>query len=52
MVRYVRDTVVHKTLEWLEYNIRLPLQGSYFDIYIASPAKTAYMGYTHLDKQI
>ena len=52
MVRYVRDSALHKTLEWLEHNVRVPLQGSYFDIYVASPAKHAYMGYTQLDKTI
>ena len=52
MVRYVRDSALHKTLEWLEHHVRVPLQGSYFDIYVASPAKHAYMGYTKLDKTI
>ena len=50
MVRNTRNWALHKTLEWLEHNVRVPLQGSYFDIYVASPAKDAYMEYTQLDK--
>ena len=50
MVRYVRDTVLHKILEWLEKNVRLPLEGTAFDNYVATPLKTRYMGYTQMQR--
>ena len=51
MVKIInRNSALHKTLEWLEHNIRLPLEGSLFDIYVASPAKTAYVQLSGLDK--
>lgn len=34
--------ILHSTLSWLEVNVRKPLEGSYFDIYIASPLKKVY----------
>lgn len=46
----IQKSMLHKSLVWLEHNIRVPLQGSYFDIYIALPAKNAYTAYTQLDK--
>jgi len=45
-----RNSALHKTLEWLECNIRVPLEGSLFDIYVASPAKTVYVKLSGLDK--
>lgn len=35
--------VLHVTLEWLEKNIRKPLEGTWFDKWIASPAKNYYV---------
>ena len=32
----------HAKLVWLEENIRKPLQGSLFDIWVASPVKKIY----------
>ena len=49
-VMIIQKSTLHKALVWLEYNVRVPLQGSYFDIYIALPAKNAYTAYTQLDK--
>lgn len=37
---------VHACLQWLETHVRVPLAGSAFDKYIASPAKEAYCGAT------
>ena len=50
MVRYVRDTLLHKILEWLEKNVRLPLEGTAFDNYVATPLKIKYMGYTQMQR--
>ena len=33
---------VHACLQWLETHVRVPLAGSAFDKYIATPAKEAY----------
>ena len=37
---------VHACLQWLETHVRVPLAGSAFDRYIATPAKEAYCGVT------
>tara|TARA_B100001758_G_scaffold247398_1_gene265064 strand:+ start:488 stop:643 length:156 start_codon:yes stop_codon:yes gene_type:complete len=37
---------VHACLQWLETHVRVPLAGSAFDKYIATPAKEAYCGVT------
>ena len=50
MVRWVKDTVLHKILEWLEKNVRVPLEGTAFDNYVATPLKTRYMGYTQMQR--
>ena len=50
MVRYVRDTLLHKILEWLEKHVRLPLEGTAFDNYVATPLKTKYLGYTQMQR--
>lgn len=34
--------MIRGILFWLETNVRKPLEGSYFDLYIASPAKKIY----------
>jgi len=34
--------MIRVILSWLETNVRKPLEGSYFDKYIASPAKKIY----------
>jgi len=34
--------MIRGILVWLEKNVRKPLEGSYFDQYIASPAKKIY----------
>ena len=34
--------MIRGILVWLEKNVRKPLEGSYFDQYVASPAKKVY----------
>ena len=33
---------LHSILVWLEDNVRKPLEGTSFDVYIAKPLKDAY----------
>ena len=33
---------MHACMQWLETHVRVPLAGSAFDKYIATPAKEAY----------
>ena len=32
----------HDVLVWLECNVRKPVEGSWFDLYLALPAKKTY----------
>lgn len=50
MVRYARNTLLHKILAWLEKNVRVPLEGTAFDNYVATPLKAEYMGYARMQK--
>ena len=34
----------HATLVWLEHNVRRPLEGSAFDVVVATPLKELYCG--------
>jgi len=40
---------LHPLLQWLETNVRKPLEGSTFDKVIASPAKKMYQQMRKLD---
>ena len=35
--------MVHVSLEWLDKNVRKPLEGTWFDKWIATPAKKYYV---------
>ena len=34
--------MLHSSLVWLEENVRKPLQGTLFDVYVATPSKNLY----------
>lgn len=40
---------VDKVVRWLEENVRKPIEGSWFDIWIAKPAKEYYIGAKRLE---
>ena len=44
--------MLHSTLLHLEHKVRKPLEGSNFDIYIASPAKQSYLHFCRWRKQV
>jgi len=46
-----QNSTLHKSLQWLETNVRLPLKDTYFDIYVALPLKNTYKKYTYRDKE-